>query len=154
MMADPKGDRLLVNVAASEARRRLKGFGHGVRKVQSAGRNQALIIHTATERNLAELEAKFADVGFSSSEQSLSEPIANLRNLGAASAQWLRDVGIRTVLELEQLGPILAYRMVKQKHPEARLNLLWALVAGLAGQDVRELTEAEKDELLTELREH
>lgn len=152
-MADPKGDKLVENVAASEARRRLKGFGHGVRKVQSAGRNQALIIHTATERNLAELEAKFADVGFASSEAGLSEPLANLRNLGATSAQWLRDVGVRNLSDLEQLGPALAYRMVKQKHPEARLNLLWALAAGLAGQDVRELSEVERDTLLSELRD-
>ena len=67
-MADPKGDMLFVNFGASETRRRLKGFGHGVRKVQSAGRNQAVIIHTATGRHLQELESKFADVGFSSSE--------------------------------------------------------------------------------------
>ena len=63
-MPDPKGDKLLVNLGASQARRRLKGFGHGVRKVQSAGRGQAVIIHTATGQHLRELEAQFADVGF------------------------------------------------------------------------------------------
>lgn len=63
-MPDPKGDILYVKLAASQARRRLKGFGHGVRKVQSAGRDRAAIIHTATGHHLAELEAKFADVGF------------------------------------------------------------------------------------------
>ena len=63
-MADPNGDTLLVYIGATQARRRLKGFGHGVRKVQSAGHNQALIIHTATGRHLEELQAKFADVGF------------------------------------------------------------------------------------------
>ena len=40
-MPDFKGERIYVNLSASQARRRLKGFGHGVRKVQSAGRNQA-----------------------------------------------------------------------------------------------------------------
>jgi hypothetical protein len=64
-MADPKGDKLLVNLGASQTRCRLKGFGHGVRKVQSAGSHQAIIIHTATGRHLEELQAKFADVGFS-----------------------------------------------------------------------------------------
>ena len=59
-MREPKRDKLFVNVGASEARRRLKGFGHGVRKVQSAGRNHAVIIHTATGRHLAELESKFS----------------------------------------------------------------------------------------------
>lgn len=64
-MADPKGEKLYVNLGASQVRRRLKGFGHGVRKVQSAGRNRAAIIHTATGGHLLELQAKFADVGFS-----------------------------------------------------------------------------------------
>jgi DNA transformation protein and related proteins len=62
-MAEPKGDKLIVNLGASQVRRRLKGFGHGVRKVQTAGINRAVIIHTARGRNLDELEAKFADVG-------------------------------------------------------------------------------------------
>jgi cupin 2 domain-containing protein len=73
-MPDPKGDKLFVNLGASQARLRLKGFGHGVRKVQSAGRNQAVIIHTAAGRHLQELETKFADVGFSNSELSVESP--------------------------------------------------------------------------------
>jgi DNA transformation protein len=73
-MTNLKGDKLYVNLGASQARRRLKGFGHGVRKVQSVGRNQALIIHTATERHLRELEAKFADVGFATTEAALNLP--------------------------------------------------------------------------------
>ena len=36
-MDDPKGDKLYVNLSAAKVRRRLKGFRHGVRKVQSAG---------------------------------------------------------------------------------------------------------------------
>jgi hypothetical protein len=72
-MPDPKGDKLVVNLGASQTRRRLKGFGHGVRKVQSAGRGQAVIIHTARGRHLTELQAKFADVGFIPSESSFPE---------------------------------------------------------------------------------
>ena len=79
-MPEPKGSRLFVNLGPSQAKRRLKGFGHGVRKVQSAGRNQAVIIHTATGRHLEELQARFADVGFSSTQSELLEPIENLRN--------------------------------------------------------------------------
>jgi hemoglobin len=74
MMPDPKGDKLFVRVGASEARRRLKGFRHGVRKIQSAGRNRAAIIHTARGQHLQELEARFADVGFAHSEAGLAEP--------------------------------------------------------------------------------
>ena len=75
-MADPKNAKLFVNLGASQARRRLKGFGHGVRKVETAGNNQAVItiIHTATAQHLRQLEAKFADVGFAETEIGLSQP--------------------------------------------------------------------------------
>jgi DNA transformation protein and related proteins len=152
-MADPKGDKLFVNVGASQARRRLKGFGHGVRKVQSAGRNQAVIVHTATGKHLAELKAKFADVGCSGTEAGLSEPIENLRNLGPASAAWLRDAGVGTIADLARLGPAAAYRLVKQNEPKATENLLFALAAGLAGQDWREMSENEKERLRSEVDE-
>ena len=80
-MTDPKGSHFFVNLGASQARRRLKGFGHGVRKVQSAGRNQAVIVHTATGRHLAELEAQFADVGFSRAESDLNELVESHQRL-------------------------------------------------------------------------
>lgn len=146
-MATPKGTHLFVNVSPSEARRRLKGFGHGVRKIQSAGRNQAIVIHTATGQHLSELESKFSDVGFSSIESDLNEPIENLRNLGPTSGIWLREVGITTISELERLGPTLAYRLVKAKQPKASLNLLWAMAAGLKDCDWRELSDQEKEKL-------
>ena len=152
-MPDPKGSRLFVNLSPSQARRRLKGFGHGVRKVQSAGRNQAVIIHMATGQHLSELEAMFADVGFLASEGDLSEPIENLRNLGPTSASWLREVGITTIAKLERLGPVDAFRLVKQRQPKASLNLLWALAAGHKGKDWRELTDATKKRLRKEVEE-
>jgi DNA transformation protein and related proteins len=150
VMAEPKGDKLFVNVGASQARRRLKGFGHGVRKVHSAGRNQAVVIHTATGNNLRELEAKFADVGFTSRQQDLSQPIENLKNLGPTSCSWLREVGIPTIDALELLGPVMAYQLVKRRQQGATLNLLWALAAGLKDRDWRELSEAEKERLRKE----
>ena len=152
-MADPQGDFLYVNVAASEARRRLKGFGHGVRKIRSAGKNQAVIIHTATGRHREELEAKFADAGFADDISELSEPVRNLRNLGPVSAAWLVEVGIPTVAELRRLGPALAYRIVQKQRPDVSKNLLWAMAAGLADRDWRELTDDEKAKLLAEVED-
>ena len=61
-MNEIKGDRLYVEVSASQARRRLKGHGFGVRKVHSDGKNRAVIIHTATGDHLRDLEALFQDV--------------------------------------------------------------------------------------------
>jgi DNA transformation protein len=70
-MTDIKGYRLYVNLSASQVRRRLKGFGHGVRRIQSAGKNRAVIIHTATGQHLEELESVFGDVKVSSTEEDL-----------------------------------------------------------------------------------
>lgn len=77
-------------------------------------------------------------------------PVESLINLGPKSSQWLRDSGITTIAELERLGPVVAYRLVKQQQPKASLNLLWALAAGLKGKDWREITEATKRRLRKE----
>lgn len=71
-------------------------------------------------------------------------PIEDLPNLGPKSAQWLREAGILTLAELRRMGPVVAYRLVKQKQPKASLNLLWALAAGLHGKDWRSLSAEEK----------
>ena len=76
--------------------------------------------------------------------------IESLRNLGPKSGQWLREAGITTIAELERLGPVIAFRLVKQHQPKASLNLLWAMAAGLKGKDWRELTEATKKRLRKE----
>jgi DNA transformation protein and related proteins len=146
-MNELKGQRLYVNLGASQVRRRLKGFGHGVRKVQSAGRNQAVIIHTATGQHLRELQSLFADVSPSLTADQLGTPIEEVRNVGAASARWLRQAGIASKAELQRFGAVLAYRRVKQLQPRTSLNLLWALAAGLSDRDWRELTEEEKLQL-------
>lgn len=74
-------------------------------------------------------------------------PIKSLRNLGPKSGQWLREAGITTIAELERLGPVVAYRLVKQHQPKASLNLLWAMAAGLKDCDWRELSDQEKEKL-------
>lgn len=77
-------------------------------------------------------------------------PIESLRNLGPKSGQWLCEAGITTVADLERLGPVVAFRLVKQHQPKASLNLLWAMAAGLRGKDWRELSEASKKRLRKE----
>jgi hypothetical protein len=61
-MKQYKGARLYVNLGPTQTKRRLQGHGFGVKKVQSAGRNQAVIIHTATGEHLRQLERLFGDV--------------------------------------------------------------------------------------------
>lgn len=149
-MGEPKGHFLYVNLPASQVRRRLKGFGHGVRKIQSGGRNRAVVIHTATGKNLEQLEARFHDVGCFSTGEHLKEPIENLRNIGRASASWLHLINVRTIADLERVGPALVYVLVRNVWAEASENLLWALAAGLKDQDARDLPENEKNRLRKE----
>ncbi len=61
-MSEIKGERLYVQLGASEVRRRLKGHGFGVRKVHADGKNRAVVIHTATGEHLRDLKALFEDV--------------------------------------------------------------------------------------------
>jgi hypothetical protein len=140
-------DKLFVNLSASKARKRLKGHGFGVRRVEAAGRNQAVIYHTATGAHLRQLMSLFADIRVSSSSDDLGIPVENLRNLGPTSAEWLREVGIHTKADLERLGPVLAYRLVKEQQPNVSLNLLWAMAAGLEDRDWRDLSEGIKTQL-------
>ncbi len=57
-----KGHRLYVRLSASQVRKRLKGHGLGVRKIESAGKNRAAVIHTATGDHLRELQGLLEDV--------------------------------------------------------------------------------------------
>jgi hypothetical protein len=54
-------------------------------------------------------------------------PIAELPNLGPASARMLKRIGILTLADLQRVGPILAYRALKGAHPGVSLNLLYAM---------------------------
>ncbi len=83
----------------------------------------------------------------------MDTPIQELRNLGPKSAAWIQAVGIDTVEAMRQIGPLVAYQLVKEKFPTAYRNLLWALVAGLQDQDWRDLNAAEKARIEREVAE-
>ena len=55
------------------------------------------------------------------------------------------------LVDLERLGSVVAYRLVKQHQPKASINLRWASATGLKGKDWRELTEATKIRLRREV---
>ena len=69
--------RLLINLGASRARKRLKGHGFGVKRIETAGKGRAVITHTATGRHLDELRALLSDVIDVASEETASEDPAN-----------------------------------------------------------------------------
>lgn len=63
-----------------------------------------------------------------------------LPNIGPKSESWLRAVGIETLQDLERIGPVLAYVMVRDAGFPASLNLLYALEAGLQDRHWTSLT--------------
>src|SRR4029450_8395379 len=71
-MKNYKGFRLYIALGPSQVRRRLKGHGFGVKTVQSAGRNMAVIVHTATGDHLEQLKKLFADVSVAQTEAEIS----------------------------------------------------------------------------------
>jgi hypothetical protein len=61
-MPDIKGFRLYVKLGASQTRKLLRGVGYGVRKVETAGKGRACVIHMATGNHRRALYAVFGDL--------------------------------------------------------------------------------------------
>jgi len=59
---------------------------------------------------------------------------SELKNIGPVSMEWLRAVGIKSREDLEAIGSVEAFRLIKQHGFNSSLNLLYALEAAL--QDV------------------
>jgi TfoX-like protein len=71
--------------------------------------------------------------------------LAELPNLGPASARWLVGAGISTVAELRRVGPVAAFhRVAVREGRAATANLLYALYAALEDKHWTEVTQAEK----------
>lgn len=71
-----------------------------------------------------------------------------LRNIGPKSAAWLRQVGVRTQEDLEQLGAVEAYMRVKRAGFKPSLNLLYALEGALLDCHWQEVPDARRSELV------
>ena len=78
--------------------------------------------------------------------------MTKLRNIGKISRRWLQEVEIYTLQDLQAWGSVQVFEMVRGQHPEASLNLLWALEGALLDLDWRQIPEARKAELKRQLR--
>ena len=65
--------------------------------------------------------------------------LAGLRNLGPASIKWLNAVGVRSRRDLEDLGGVDAYRLLKGQGYNASLNLVYAIEGALRDCDWKRL---------------
>lgn len=67
-------------------------------------------------------------------------PSLNLRNIGPASEQWLRAVGIHSRSDLERMGAAEAFHLIRQHGFRASLNLLYALEGALHDEHWNDLS--------------
>lgn len=74
-----------------------------------------------------------------------------IRNVGPKSAAWLRQVGVRSVEDLQRIGPVEAFLKVKRAGFRPSLNLLYSMAGALADCHWADLPDARKQELLAAL---
>lgn len=69
-------------------------------------------------------------------------------NVGPKSAAWLRQVGIRTLADLQGVGAVGAFWKVKKAGFKPSLNLLYALGGAEKGCHWNALSASEKSDLV------
>ena len=71
--------------------------------------------------------------------------LEDLRTVGAATARWLRAVGITSVAELRRVGAAEAYGRIEYQFGKAvNKNLLYALAGALQDRPYNSFSEREK----------
>jgi DNA transformation protein len=66
----------------------------------------------------------------------------------------LARAGITSVLQLTQLGSVVAYAMTKRANGNVSLNLLWAIESALSGEPWQEVARLHRTSLLLALEEY
>ena len=59
------------------------------------------------------------------------QTIADLKNLGPKSQSWLNAIGVHNRADLQTVGPVAAFTILKQQGYPVSLNLLYAMQAAL-----------------------
>ena len=75
---------------------------------------------------------------------------AKLRNIGPKSAAWLRQVGLRSLQDLQDAGPVGAYMKVRRAGFKPSLNLLYALEGALRDCHWQEVPEVRRQALVAD----
>ena len=74
-------------------------------------------------------------------------PISRELNIGPVSGRWLAYIGIRSISDVERVGPPEIYRLLKQQGLRVSLNLVYALKGALLGVHWTQLPAGKKTEL-------
>ena len=79
--------------------------------------------------------------------------LLGLKNLGASSVNILHAVGINSYAELRRIGPVVAYRRIKERNIQVSKVMLYALQGALLDIHWNELDPTVKQQLLAEAGE-
>lgn len=60
--------------------------------------------------------------------------LSKLKNIGPVTEGWLNAVGITSRDDLERVGPVAAYHLIRLRGENVSLNLLYALHGALTGE--------------------
>jgi DNA transformation protein len=80
-----------------------------------------------------------------------STPIKDLPNLGAKCEKWFAQIGIHTRGDIEKIGIVQLYAMVKEVKPKTSIVLLWALFGALNNMHFSDVPEEIKGKLKEQL---
>ena len=73
-----------------------------------------------------------------------------LRNIGPKSAAWLRQVGLRSLQDLSDAGPVEAWMRVRRAGFRPSINLLYALEGALLDCHWQDLPEPRRAQLVAD----
>ena len=77
----------------------------------------------------------------------MTEIIAELKNLGEKSQEWLAEIGVFTLEDLKRVGSVECYRLLRQQGLPASLNLVYAIEGALLDVHWTKLPASVKAEL-------
>lgn len=84
----------------------------------------------------------------------MGNPVRKIRNLGQKSSEWLAQVGIHSLDDVEAVGVVETYLLVKEAFPEkVTLNMLWGLQGAVLGIPWNQLPDEMKTGLLRQVEE-
>ncbi len=82
-----------------------------------------------------------------------AQTISQLKNLGPKSEQWLNAIGVHTRQDLEQIGSVDCYRILKAQGYPVSLNLVYAIEAALLDIHWTKLSKQQKQSLKQAIEE-
>jgi len=78
----------------------------------------------------------------------VKEPVEKIRNIGPKSMAWLRQTGVRTLVDLQAVGALAAFVRIKRAGFRPSLNLLYALEGAILGCHWQEIPDTRRAELV------